>query len=241
QVGQVVCLNVVHPLHEAHASQVAHHLGEGSDVAGQGARLRAAVQDPLEGLLLAGFQGPTAHWPSAWVPFRKVSMLLGGPAGRPNLMTAQRDPDQMLSAVDGRSGEIGFSLQDQDRFIYTVDHVLDMLDALLEGRGGPWWDGFFADRTRSCPFFVEWPDENLTEWLDRGLIGPGRVLELGCGNGRNAVYLARRGFSVDAADFSARAIDWARERAATAGVAVNYQCRSVFDMSFSAGSYDLVY
>jgi hypothetical protein len=39
QVGQVVCLNVVHPLDEALASQVAHHLGEGSDVAGQEVQL----------------------------------------------------------------------------------------------------------------------------------------------------------------------------------------------------------
>lgn len=45
-----------------------------------------------------------------------------------------------------------------DRFIYTMDDVLNMLDALLVDRGGQWWDEFFADRSKPCPFFVDWPD-----------------------------------------------------------------------------------
>ncbi len=78
------------------------------------------------------------------------------------------------------------------------------------------WDEFFADRARPIPFFVEWPDENLAEWCEVGLTAPGRVLELGCGPGRNALYLAGLGASVDAVDFSAEAIEWARERAESA-------------------------
>jgi SAM-dependent methyltransferase len=129
----------------------------------------------------------------------------------------------------------------QDRFIYTTDDVLRMLDVLLEGRGGAWWDEFFADRSKRCPFYVEWPDENLAGWFDGGLLAPGRVLELGCGHGRNAIYLASLGCSVDAVDFSARAIGWARERATSAGAPVDFRCCSVFDAAFTAGSYDLVY
>jgi SAM-dependent methyltransferase len=128
-----------------------------------------------------------------------------------------------------------------DEFVYTSDDVLRMLDARLAGRGGAWWGEFFADRSKPCPFFVEWPDENLVGWLDDGLITAGRVLELGCGNGRNATYLAGRGGHVDAVDFSAQAIGWARERAESAGAAVNFQQCSVFDATFTEGSYDLVY
>jgi SAM-dependent methyltransferase len=90
-----------------------------------------------------------------------------------------------------------------------------------------WWDEFFADREKPCPFFVEWPDENLVTWVRDGLLAPGRVLELGCGNGRNAVYLAGLGCRVDAVDFSARALEWARERAEAASVAVDFQCGSI--------------
>jgi SAM-dependent methyltransferase len=129
----------------------------------------------------------------------------------------------------------------QDRFIYTHDDVLRMLDALLESKGGAWWSEFFADRSKPCPFFVEWPDENLAEWCGEGMLAPGPVLELGCGHGRNATYLASLGYGVDAVDFSAEAIEWARERAKSAGASVAFQCCSIFDATFPEGSYDLVY
>lgn len=128
-----------------------------------------------------------------------------------------------------------------DPFIYSSDDVPGSAGGLPEGNGAGWWDEFFADRAKPCPFFVEWPDENLIAWFSEGLLGAGRVLELGCGHGRNAVYLASRGCSVDAVDFSAEAISWARERARQAGVAVEFQCCSIFDATFTAGSYDLVY
>jgi cyclopropane fatty-acyl-phospholipid synthase-like methyltransferase len=74
-----------------------------------------------------------------------------------------------------------------------------------------------------------------------GVLQPGRALELGCGGGRNAVFLARSGFSVEGVDYSQAAIDWARERAAQAGADVLLRCQSVFDLQVEAGSYDLVY
>lgn len=128
-----------------------------------------------------------------------------------------------------------------DQFIYTHDDVLRMLDALLDSRGSAWWGEFFADRAKPCPFFVEWPDENLVEWFGDGTLTPGRVLELGCGHGRNALYLASRGCRVDAVDFSAQAIDWAKERARPAAATVHFQHCSIFDATFTEGRYDLVY
>jgi SAM-dependent methyltransferase len=128
-----------------------------------------------------------------------------------------------------------------DQLIYTTDDVLRMLDALLAGGHGVRWDEFFADRSKPCPFFTEWPDESLVTWFSDGTLTPGRVLELGCGAGRNATYLASLGCSVDAVDVCAPAIAWARERADRAGAPVNFQCCSIFDAAFAEGSYDLVY
>ncbi|MEV3921553.1 class I SAM-dependent methyltransferase [Actinomadura coerulea] len=48
----------------------------------------------------------------------------------------------------------------------------------------------------------------------------GRALELGCGTGTNAVYLARHGWNVTAVDLVGRAADQARAKAAAAGAAV---------------------
>jgi SAM-dependent methyltransferase len=53
-----------------------------------------------------------------------------------------------------------------------------------------------------------------------GDLSPGRALDLGCGEGRNAVWLAARGWEVTGVDLSSVAIDKARRLAADAGVEV---------------------
>jgi len=128
-----------------------------------------------------------------------------------------------------------------DDFIYDEADVLALLDGWLAPRESDWWDGFYEDRARACPFFVDLPDESLARWVEQGPLRPGKALDLGCGNGRNAVFLARSGFVVDGVDYSQRAIDWATERAAAAGVAVQWHCRSANDFECVPGSYDLVY
>jgi hypothetical protein len=45
--------------------------------------------------------------------------------------------------------------------VYSNDDVLSMLDGLLAGRESDWWDGFYEDRAKPCPFFVASPDESL--------------------------------------------------------------------------------
>lgn len=128
-----------------------------------------------------------------------------------------------------------------NELIYSDSDVLAMLDALLANRGRDWWDGFYENRAKPCPFFSESPDESLAEWLDEALIRPGKALDIGCGNARNAIFLARRGFAVEGVDYSATAINWAKERVDAAGVNVQLRRQSVFDMEIEAGSYDLAY
>jgi SAM-dependent methyltransferase len=139
-----------------------------------------------------------------------------------------------------------------DRHIRSVDDVLKLLDGLFapasdrwtEG-GADWWDGFYADRSKSVPFFVSKPDESLVSYLDRGLVSTaGRALDLGCGPGRNAILLASRGFQVDAIDLSPTAIAWAGERARAAEVDVRFVCADAFSADGTAGldgPYDLVF
>ena len=124
--------------------------------------------------------------------------------------------------------------------ILGQEDVLRMLDVMLRD-GGKWWDDFYSDRTKPVPFFVNLPDESLASWFANGAIHAGRALELGCGPGRNAVYMAKQGCIVDAVDISAAAIDWARERATEAGVRVNFIRASIFDFPIVPGEYDLVY
>jgi SAM-dependent methyltransferase len=51
---------------------------------------------------------------------------------------------------------------------------------------------------------------------------PGRAVDLACGNGRNALWLARRGWQVTGVDISGVALERARERGAELGVEVEW-------------------
>lgn len=122
-----------------------------------------------------------------------------------------------------------------------TESELAALDARLSDQEGERWNRFYADRGRPVPFFGTRADENLAQWVDDGTMVPGRALDLGCGNGRNAVFLASHGFAVQGIDFSEAAIAWARDQAANAGVQVDLRCASVFDVDIAPASCDLVY
>jgi SAM-dependent methyltransferase len=64
------------------------------------------------------------------------------------------------------------------------------------------------------------PSAELVRVLGEWDIRPGRVLELGCGTGENAVYLARQGFEVAACDIAPLAIEQAKAKVRAAGVQV---------------------
>lgn len=124
--------------------------------------------------------------------------------------------------------------------IKNSEDVLLMLDSLMR-EPAPFWDQFYQDRTKKVPFFVEHPDENLVSHVASGLLQGGRMLELGCGPGRNAVYAALHGYEVDAVDISEEAIAWAKERAAEQQVRIQFECMSVYDLHVAEQAYDLVY
>jgi SAM-dependent methyltransferase len=69
---------------------------------------------------------------------------------------------------------------------------------------------------------------------------PGRSLDLACGEGRNALWLAERGWHVTAVDYSTVAITKARDRAALAGAEVDFVCADLLDYSPPEGVFDLV-
>lgn len=115
------------------------------------------------------------------------------------------------------------------------------LDALLGADAAKQWDAFYRDRARPCPFFTASRDESLAQWVRDGPLRPGRAIDLGCGQARNAIFLARQGFAAEGVDCSPVAIEWARQRSEQAGVAVELKCGDVFDLALEAEAYDLVY
>ena len=69
---------------------------------------------------------------------------------------------------------------------------------------------------------------------------PGRALDLACGEGRNAVWLAERGWRVTGVDFSGVALDKARRLAAAQGVEADWVQADVVEHRAGEGDYDLV-
>jgi SAM-dependent methyltransferase len=69
---------------------------------------------------------------------------------------------------------------------------------------------------------------------------PGRALDLACGAGRNAVWLARRGWRVTGVDFSDVALQAARGLAASAGVDVEWVEADAVTWPAESRAYDLV-
>ena len=66
---------------------------------------------------------------------------------------------------------------------------------------------------------------------------PGRAVDLAAGEGRNAVWLASRGWDVTAVDFSRVALERGRETAPDAGV--TWVCADVLTWRSGAEPYDL--
>lgn len=69
---------------------------------------------------------------------------------------------------------------------------------------------------------------------------PGRALDLACGEGRHAIYLARLGWRVTAVDFSEIAVAKAHKRAANAGVEVDFRSVDLLDFEPEYRAFDLV-
>lgn len=84
------------------------------------------------------------------------------------------------------------------------------------------------------------PSTELRRMVEEGKLEPGRVLELGCGTGVNAVYLASLGFDVTAIDLSGAALQMAQERARDAGVTVKWIHADVLNPP-ALGSFDLIF
>jgi SAM-dependent methyltransferase len=90
------------------------------------------------------------------------------------------------------------------------------------------------------PPWVMGPRAELVELVKSGRIQPGRAIDLGCGEGDNAIFLAQQGFDVTGLDFASSAIAKARRKAASAGVNVNFLVDDLTNLRNVRGQFDLL-
>lgn len=84
------------------------------------------------------------------------------------------------------------------------------------------------------------PRQELVALVESGRIQPGKTIDLGSGTASNCVYLAQHGFDVTGVDFAGAAIDLGRERAAQAGVRVDFIQDDLTDLKGVDGPFDLL-
>ncbi len=90
------------------------------------------------------------------------------------------------------------------------------------------WDQRYL--TGDTPWNTDRPTSHLLRAIDEHGIKPSRVLEVCCGTGTNAMYLASNGFDVTAVDISPTALARARQRAADAKLSVRFVEADIFQL-----------
>lgn len=117
------------------------------------------------------------------------------------------------------------------------------IDAELNSRER--WDNRYREKTS---LWSGKPNPTLVSELG-GLnpgteINPGTALEVGAGEGADAIWLARQGWAVTGVDISAVALERASAHAAQAGAdiaaRITWECRNLMEWQPPEGSFDLV-
>jgi len=92
------------------------------------------------------------------------------------------------------------------------------------------------------PWNIETPPQLLVELLDSGKVRPCKAIDLGCGAGNHAVYLAGKGFDVTGIDFSPTAIRLAKRNAEKKSVKCNFfVADAVSDLDKVNQTWDFAY
>ena len=116
------------------------------------------------------------------------------------------------------------------------DHSRD--DEPMRDRGRESWER----RYRSRPaIWSGQPNKPLLDEVEH-LTTPGRALEVGCGEGADAVWLAGQGWLVTAVDLSSTALERARAHAQEAGVAqhIDFTDEDLTDLIAAHAPWNLV-
>jgi SAM-dependent methyltransferase len=82
------------------------------------------------------------------------------------------------------------------------------------------------------------PTNALVEEI--GHLSPGKALDLGCGEGRNAIWLARLGWNVTAVDFAENGLARGRQLSAQDNLEIRWICEDVTRLQPQAKAFDLV-
>jgi SAM-dependent methyltransferase len=84
------------------------------------------------------------------------------------------------------------------------------------------------------------PRQELVQLIESGRIPSGRAIDLGCGTGSNAIFLAQKGFDVTGVDYAASAIEKARRKADGLEAKVEFIVDDLTNLQKVKGTFDFL-
>lgn len=104
------------------------------------------------------------------------------------------------------------------------------------------WDDRYKAGPEELPWDSGTPAPELTAYIESLPTMPASALEIGCGTGTNAIWLAQRGCRVVATDVSPTAIEMANEKARRANVDVTFMVQNILaECPVPPGSIEFVF
>jgi cyclopropane fatty-acyl-phospholipid synthase-like methyltransferase len=100
-------------------------------------------------------------------------------------------------------------------------------------------DWFESSYLGTPPWDIGRPQPAIVRLAETGRI-TGSVLDVGCGTGENALYLAEHGFAVAGIDGAPTAIEKARAKAGQRGLSARFEVADALDLESPALPYDTV-
>jgi SAM-dependent methyltransferase len=97
------------------------------------------------------------------------------------------------------------------------------------------WEDAYKTRP---PWDIGRPQPAFVELVQAGELNKGKVLDVGCGTGENALYLAEREFSVIGVDLSTRAIDVAKTKGSERKLKVDFRLANALSLDFKNAYFD---
>src|SRR5439155_4575921 len=165
------------------------------------------------------------------------------------ISTGQRVFRLLLPLPSEGAGEISVSARDGNAVMASrplpsgvLPHgrngirLLELWDSDYRGKRPPLWD-------------IDRPADELQNLVKAGAVRScHRVVDLGCGSGSDAIYLASKGLDVTAIDIAPTALSQAQEKARQMGVSVRWLLADVlapphlepFDFIYDRGCYHVV-
>jgi ubiquinone/menaquinone biosynthesis C-methylase UbiE len=118
--------------------------------------------------------------------------------------------------------------------------LLDKLITPEKANTAVFWDDLYGQNV--SPWDTGRPDRFLQETIARATLRQrSEVLDVGCGTGTNALWLAQQGFRVTGVDISAIAIERAKVKASSVKHMCNFVVADVLTLQMPVNSFDFAF